>query len=158
MQVHHSSQAVGDWADGNPVHDVLGAAKHDQMVKSEVDDHAKAHTSEATSTSEVRPSRGEESSTSDDEKLEWDGTSWMPHQVSPKYVEDQPEPVPPQDPWVHDNPDAREYKYPDDCSLPQHPGQKPIPHAFQPVEVSSVDLAPYLKLGMVDIPVKVCLA
>lgn len=159
MQVHHANHAVTDWADGNPVHNALGTAEGSgQMVKLEAVEIANAHTSETTPSGEGNPSSGEASLTSDDKKLEWDGTSWILPQVSPHHVVDQPVPIAPKDPWVHDNLDSRKYLYPDDCSVPQHPGQKPIPPAFVRVEVSSVDLEPYLELGMIEIPVKVCLA
>lgn len=122
------------WEDGAPVHGGVGKTEAHHLLGLRSSDNSDASPAGVRQSSDGRDASIDESnagSCSSDEEQD------------------------PVDPWRLENYDASVYDYPGCVDVPQHCGQKPVPPTLKKVTVSTHDLEQYVKLGTVEIPVKV---
>lgn len=147
MQVDRPTSARNECTDRNPFHNAYGNAEEETVgVKQESPGPGEVPGVENNSNAEGSMASGEELSSDGEEKMSSETRSLL--LMGEALVEQV-------DPWVHENPDAHAYMYPGGLTAPQHLGQKPVPPKLDRVDISSEELAKYVKLGTIDIPVKV---
>lgn len=170
-QVHEEAHELPGWADGVSVHHALDSTDDDNDDDEHMNEEKHSNDEEHSDDEEHSYDAGQEAMDSgqsasamksaheDDDTpspQERNGQD-LPQSSQQKVMHDEPvRPVePPKDPWRCDNVDSSWYVYPGGEKEAEHIGQRPARQKLVPVAPTREELASFVNIGTISLPVKV---